>query len=571
MDDIKEVEKIIFGIFSPKEIVDMSVCKVDNTKLTGPNSVYDERMGGSADNNIPCVTCGMNPKECPGHFGHIEFNEYIINPLFYKQVVAFLRCCCTQCNRLLITEDQVAISGLIRFKHETRFKKIMEKLENVDICCHCGSPQPKITYAPVDNTISKVYKEKVLVEEELDIDNDEDDDDTPKKKPAKKKDAKISIVLSVDEIKKSLDAMPDEDIILCGFDPDRMHPRNLIMSVFPVIPPCARPFVLADGNVCDDDLTNQLLEIIKANIILKPDDDAIPDEKRATKRQKAYQSLKFRVLTFFNNSQGKAKHPTNGRPIKGLKERMTGKEGQIRNNLMGKRVEFSGRTVIGPDPTLEFGEMGMPDAIAAELTIPEHVTSFNKEILTKLVNDGKANFIMKNGGDTRINLKYAMWRKGTELMYGDVVIRKSSDDKTSEIKVENGNVTLTPGDCVRRNGKILKPLQSGDVIIRNDERLPNGPDVVLRFGDKIERDGKKISMSSVLTYPSKKRIHLNIGDQVHRHLRDGDTVLLNRQPTLHKGSMLGMKIKVLMGKTFRMNLATTKTFNADFDGDEIDL
>jgi DNA-directed RNA polymerase beta' subunit len=577
MDDIKEIEKIIFGIFSPKEIMDMSVCKVDNTKLTGPNSVYDERMGGSADNNIPCVTCGMNPKECPGHFGHIEFNEYIINPLFYKNVVAFLRCSCTQCNRLLITEDQVAISGLIRFKHETRFKKIMEKLETVDICCHCGSPQPKITYAPVDNTIAKVYKEKVLVEETMD---DVDYDDSPKKK-SMKKESKISIVLSVNEIKKSLDAIPDEDIVLCGFDPARMHPRNLVMSVFPVIPPCARPFVLADGNVCDDDLTNQLLEIIKANIILKPDDDAIPDEKRVTKRLKAYQSLKFRVLTFFNNSQGKAKHPTNGRPIKGLKERMTGKEGQIRNNLMGKRVEFSGRTVIGPDPTLEFGEMGMPEKIASELTIPEYVTTFNKEMLTVIVNNGKANFIMKNGGDTRINLKYAMWRKGTDLLYGDVVIRASSDgellevknengdegesQKVKELKVKNGNVTLIPGDYVRRNGKILKPLQAGDVIIRKDERIPNGPDVSLRFGDKIERDGKKISMSSVLTYTSKKRIHLNIGDQVHRHLRDGDTVLLNRQPTLHKGSMLAMRIKVLKGKTFRMNLATTKTFNADFD------
>ena len=92
----------------------------------------------------------------------------------------------------------------------------------------------------------------------------------------------------------------------------------------------------------------------------------------------------------------------------------------------------------------------------------------------------------------------------------------------------------------------------------------------IRFGDQIERNGKKIPYSSILTYPSKKRIHLNIGDEVHRHIQDNDIILLNRQPTLHKGSMLAKRARILPGKTFRMNLATTKTFNADFDGDEID-
>lgn len=576
MDDIKEIKNIIFGILSPEEIMNMSVCKIDTTKLTGPGSVYDDRMGGNAENNIPCVTCKQSPKECPGHFGHIEFNEYIINPLFYKNVVSFLRCFCLQCNRLLITEDEIILCDLFRYNNEHRFKKIMEKIEKVDICGHCQNPQPKITYTPSDNTISKVYKEKI------NIDENDYDENGENEKVVRKKDAKISIVLSIDEIKKTLDSILDEDVILCGFDPSRIHPRNFIISVFPVIPPCARPFVLTDGNICDDDLTNQLIEIIKANNVLKHTDDIIPDEKREAKCLKAYQTLKFRVSTFFNNSQGKAKHPTNGRAIKGLKERMTGKEGQIRNNLMGKRVEFSGRTVIGPDPTLKFGQMGLPIDIAKELTIPERVTSFNKEYLTKLVNNGKANFVMKNGGNTtngvkdpkcptakcptRINLKYAMHRKGTELLYGDIVIRGDT-----EIKVSNGNVILQTGDVIKRNGYILKPLQNDDVIIRKGKKINIDPNTFPQYGDKIERDGKIITLNDILFYPTKKSFNLNMGDVVHRHLIDGDIILLNRQPTLHKGSMLAKEIKVMQGKTFRMNLATTKTFNADFDGDEIDL
>ena len=566
MNDIKEIDRMIFGIFSPKEIIDMSVCKVDNNKLSGHGTVYDERMGPSLEGNLPCVTCGKSPKDCPGHFGHIELNEYIIHPLFYKQVVAYLRCICVSCHRLLITEDQISLEGLTRYKRERRFKRVIEKIEKVDVCCHCGDFQPTFAYSVTDNTISKVYKEKV-----------------PKKKTGSdsKKNTghtvnKVSIAMTVEDIKKTFDSFPDEDVRLCGFDPERIHPRNLILTTFPVIPPCARPFVLADGNICDDDLTNQLLEIIKANNLLADDDGTSEgkskskksssslQEKKESKRQKALQSLKFRISTFYNNSQGKAKHPTNGRAIKCLKNRITGKEGQLRNNLMGKRVEFSARTVIGPDPTLPFGWMGMPIEVAKELTFPERVTAFNKEYLTGLVNSGKANFIMTNNGETRLNLKYAMFRKGTELLFGDIIVR---EDK--EIKVVNSNVTLQETDKIIREGL----LQLGDIIIRGKkgaERRIKVEDVrmPLHVGDKVERYNKSNGDSNIvesIRMTKKKHINLRIGDIVHRHLKDGDIVLLNRQPTLHKGSMLAKRIRVMKHKTFRMNLATTKTFNADFD------
>lgn len=984
MNHIKEIESIIFGILSAKEIADMSVCKIDNTKLSGPNSVYDERMGCNIENNTPCVTCGLSPKKCPGHFGHIELSEYIIHPLFYKYVVSFLRCFCTHCNRLLITGDQLAICGLNRFKSEKRFAKILEKLEKVYLCTYCDSPQPKIVYTIADNSITMVYRENLNSEEDL-----------------KKKENKISVPLTVEEIKKSFDSFTDEDVILCGFDPARMHPRNLIMSNFPVIPPCARPFVMADGNICDDDLTNQILEIIKANNILKGmENEKEDDSKVAAKKQKTIQSLKFRIATFYNNSQGKAKHPTNGRPIKGLKERITGKEGQLRNNLMGKRCispdtqvmmfndgkskradeivvgdiivgddgfprnvidtitgqgvlyrvsqsygdsyiinsahvltlkyynhgkiywansigkfgswamkwydretksvkeaifsvseyttrekaedeikefikqkklssrvkyiwsseseeyilnyknvnkristrgktkeealtdinklratininpvididiqdylklsvidrnhmmgikldtpvkwpvkkidldprilgmwlgdvesintkftgkdehvvsycsewidskskkftvntfcnnihynsemyhnfpeklhsynllvfkyvpenyivnddyirllllsglidvygyvnengtiirlrwnesyaivvdgvvrlakslgfkatvdkikvaclrtfrfflqitisgkgleripvlsphkkcrssiydllsykieverigdgkfcgitvdknnrfllgdytithncDYSGRTVIGPEPNLPFGWMAIPKEVSKELTKPEMVCVFNKDYLEKLVNEEKANFIVKSN-KTKINLKYAMFSQGTPLLKGDIVIR---GDK--RIEVNNNNIILTSEDKVEREGKLMEGVKIGDVVIRENERIKvTRKNFPLRFGDQVERDGKIINKKRILTFTTKKYIKLELGDEVHRHLKDGDLVLLNRQPTLHKGSMLAMRVRVCSGKTFRMNLATCRTFNADFDGDEMNI
>jgi len=554
MNDVKEIGSMIFGIYSPKEIVDISSCKIDSNKLSGRGSVYDERMGPSLDSNLPCVTCNKSPKDCPGHFGYIELNEPIINPLFYKHVVAYLRCICIKCNRLLITKDQLSLNGILRYKRERRFKRILDKLEKVDVCCRCSHPQPTISYSVADNTISMVYKEKIATK----------DIDENKKKSGNFN--KISISLSVNDIKKIFDSFPDEDVALCGFDPERIHPRNLVLTMFPVIPPSARPFVVADGNICDDDLTNQLLEIIKANNALKDDDQSEKknlQEKKEVKRQKALQSLKFRIATLQNNSQGKAKHPTNGRAIKCLKNRITGKDGLLRSNLMGKRVNFSARTVIGPDPTLPFGWMGMPKEVAQELTIPERVTVFNKEYLTDIVNSGKANFIMTNNGETRLNLKYAMFRRGTELLYGDIVVR---DGK--EIKVINNNINLRENDQLIRSDF----LKIGDIIVRGrkgqEKRIKvKNVKTPLRIWDKIERinSNGEYTVVCYISIPKKKRINLNIGDIVHRHIKDGDVVLLNRQPTLHKGSMLAKKVRVMPHKTFRMNLATTKTFNADFD------
>ena len=66
-----------------------------------------------------------------------------------------------------------------------------------------------------------------------------------------------------------------------------------------------------------------------------------------------------------------------GRPLKSIKQRLKGKEGRVRGNLMGKRVDFSARTVITPDPNLQIDQVGVPRSIAANMTFPEIVTPFN--------------------------------------------------------------------------------------------------------------------------------------------------------------------------------------------------
>jgi len=153
-----------------------------------------------------------------------------------------------------------------------------------------------------------------------------------------------------------------------------------------------------------------------------------------------------------------------------------------------KRCEQSGRTVIGPDPTLRMGQLAVPPEMASNLTIPVQVTNYNIDYLTKLVNDGKANYVLKDNGNTRINLEHKLFFRGTSLNHGDIIIRKDHETgKEIEMTITNGKDMLQPGDRLKRNGEFIKDIK----------------------------------------YPEKRVYHLNIGDIVERKLMDGDYLLLN--------------------------------------------
>ena len=210
------------------------------------------------------------------HIGYIELNCPVIHPLYYKQVVSIIKCFCIKCHQLLITEDQIMLNNFHKSKGVKRFNKILEKLDKIDMCSHCSHPQPDIKHTIADNLISMIYKDKVK--------------------------GKVSITLQVEEIKKIFDNISDDDVVLLGFNPKLMHPKSLILTVFPVIPTCCRPYIISESNICDDDLTIQLVEIIKANNHLEQLDGI---QLSDTKKTKYLHTLKFRIATFYNNSSGK--------------------------------------------------------------------------------------------------------------------------------------------------------------------------------------------------------------------------------------------------------------------------
>jgi DNA-directed RNA polymerase beta' subunit len=454
--EVKEIDEIDFGILSAEEILRMSVAEINKNRLTSSNktkegmegSLYDPRMGPMESKQV-CITCNIRTKDCPGHFGHINLNIKIVHPLFYRMVLSFLKCVCIQCSKLLITEDHLKLWNFHRFKGEQRFSQILTKIIKIRFCINCSISQPKYTLITQEGSFIATYK----------VNNSVD-----------------KIKLSTEEIYNIFSKITDDDIRLLGFEPSKTRPVNLVLTVLPVIPPRARPFVVTD-NISDDDITLTYSELIKVNNNLKSDNIS------ESKRQKYIDTLIFRLKTLFDNSAGRSKH-TNSRPLKGFKERLCGKGGLIRGNLLGKRNDFSARTVIGPDPTLRLNEIAVPNEICEIESFPEIVNKWNLKKLQQLVWEGKIN-----------------------------LIDKKCDNKQSLKQIRRIHVKYI--------------LKSDDESLR------------------------------------KKLCTLRIGDIAHRQLIDGDVVLLNRQPSLHGGSMLAKRIIRRPGKTIRMNLATTSSFNAD--------
>ena len=507
-----DITALNFGILSPAEVLSFSVCEVnlDKPKKDGASdsTLYDSRMGPVED-DIPCPTCKHTMTECPGHFGHITLNKHIIYPLPYgfKTVLNFLKCFCFQCSRLIFSRDKLDMLGLLNHVGMKRYNAIVDSIDKVEICWNCNSQIPKffVHNPKADPKVMMFYK--LLTE---------------------KKSKENSMEVSISDIERIFKVISDEDIHLFGFNPHRMRPCNLILSIIPVLPPCSRPYVLTNGERCEDDLTTIYRDIVKTNA-------RILAAKTEEEQMKEVRSLSFYISVLMDNSKGRVKHP-NGRPKKGIKERLAGKSGIPRGNLLGKRTNFSARTVVGGDPTLKANEIGVPLCISSRVTTPETVCRFNLGKLERLVNSDQAEFVMRTDMETgqkrKIILKIVRRGKTTPLFFGDKVYREDPKEE-KEVMVKINDITS---------------LRDGDRIVRS-----TGEEVIAEVGKP-------------------RHFKLQLGDEVHRHIQDGDIVLLNRQPTLHVGSILAGRAKI---QPFRRTIGTplnlTTPQNMDYDGDEVNL
>ena len=457
---IKDISLIKFYLKTAEDIRKTSVCEITEIDLYSKNnepqkgSLMDTRMGPN-DKDILCKTCKNDINICPGHFGHIELAVPVYNVLYLNYIKKILEVTCCYCSNLLIDyNDNNFLKNLNTKQKNQKFKMISKfnKNNKTEICYNCAQPQPKYQKNGIGLNIIKTI------------------DDKGKQVELKKK-------LSASKVLKIFKNIKNSDIELLGLNKDFSRPESLIFTALPVPPPCIRPSVKYSTNMrSEDDLIYKYIDILKANHNIINSDKFLEDY---------IECLQYHVSTLIDNnikSVSQSQHRS-GRPLKCLKDRIKGKEARIRGNLLGKRVNFSARTVVGPDPSISIHELGIPYIICKKITIPETVNKYNIE---KLQNN------IENGPDKYPGANYIIKHKNRE------------------------NVTLD-----------------------------------LRF--------------------VKYKLKLEEGDIVERHLMENDYVLFNRQPSLHKMSMMGHSVKPIIGKSFRLNPSVCQPYNADFDGDEMNI
>lgn len=436
----KQVKSVWFNLISPEEIKKIARAKIVTPELYDMDGypvdggLMDLRLG-AIDPGVRCRTCGGKLKECLGHFGYIELARPVVHIKYVGLIETLLRATCDECGRLLLLKEAA---------EKLKIKGRLAKARNVKKCPHCGKKQGKVK-------LEKPYYFYI--------------------------DGKRILPST---IRNMLVRIKDEDLEVIGMK--NIRPENSVLTLLLVPPVTVRPSItLESGERSEDDLTHKLSDIVRSNQRLWENLNAGAPEVII---EDLWDLLQYHVTTFFDNNVSQlppARHRS-GQPLKTLTERIKGKEGRIRHNLAGKRVDFSSRTVVSSDPYLKINEVGIPIEVAKTLTVPERVNAVNIEKLKQLIRNGSnypgANYIIRPDG-----------RK-----------KKITDELKEELIDE-----------------------------------------------------------------------LEIGFVVERHLRDGDILLFNRHPSLHRLSLMAHYSRVLPGKTFRLNPATTFPYNADFDGDEMNV
>ncbi|CAA7389528.1 unnamed protein product [Spirodela intermedia] len=471
----RKIRSIRFSTFSGDEIRNSAEVQVWNNRFYDANvkpvehGLLDLRMGPGSKMGF-CATCHGSFSDCPGHFGFLKLTLPVFNIGYFSSILNILKCICKSCARILLPEKERK-EFLKKMRNpradvtqKNAYVKAIRDKCKASRCVRCGY---------INGVVKKGQSSLGIVQDFTKVHDETLQEFHSALSHIKDKERfRKTHVLSPDKALALFKKMVDED---CEVLYLKDRPEKLIVTDIAVPPVAVRPSVFMDLNN-EDSITNMLRNIINTNSILRED---LEGSAPAFKCLDCWAVLQAQVAEYINSEAPGVTDSKN----RGFVQRLKGKQGRFRGNLSGKRVEFTGRTVISPDPNLKITEVAIPILMARVLTYPERVSQHNIEKLRQCVRNGPtkypgANFVTHPDG-TRLHLKY----------------------------VEKKNVA-------------------------NE----------LKYGYVVER-----------------------------HLEDGDVVLFNRQPSLHRMSIMSHRAKIMPWRTLRFNESVCNPYNADFDGDEMNL
>ncbi|KAL4189457.1 hypothetical protein AMTRI_Chr08g165460 [Amborella trichopoda] len=480
----RKIKSVQFCMLSGPEIVkaaETQVYKRDYYNRTdlkpAEHGVLDTRMGFSTKSGS-CATCFGDFQTCPGHFGYLKLALPVFHVGYFRTTIIVLQCICKSCARILLFEEErkqflKKIRNPRAELHQKNdfVKKVIDKCKRVRICPRCGDYNGVVKKAGptfrISHDRSKANYDKLTKECKTAISQ------------TKYSNSDFNMVenLTPQRALALFERMVDEDCdLLYLYD----RPEKLIITHIAVPPAGIRPTYQSGSRLNENELTTKLWEIVQINHTLI---DHVNKGNLPQYYMDTWVLLQVRVALYINSELPSL--PLNYQPSKfegGLVQRLKGKQGRFRSNLEGKRVDFTGRTVISPDPNLKITEVAIPRLMAQILTYKERVTIHNIEKLRQCVRNGP-------------------------------------------VKYPGANFVISGGDTLS-----------------------------LRYGNK-----------------KRKADELKFGDFVERHLEDGEIVLFNRQPSLHRMSIMCHRARVMPWRTLRFNESVCNPYNADFDGDEMNI
>ena len=480
-------------MMSPQEIAKCGVFHVFERNLYQmpqrvplKNGILDPRMGTTDKKGAECATCKGKLIDCAGHFGYVKLEMPVFHIGYFKNIISILQQVCKECSRVMLPEEE-RTQFLKRFRNprleivpkRALSKKLADKCKRCRTCYHCGGANGVVKRAGASLKIvhEKYSKNPELMEAYM----KEFEEAVKHNDQLKANLSRVQDDLNPIRVQDILSKISPQDCELLDIA-DR--PEHLILTHLPVPPVCIRPSVEMDGQAGsnEDDITMKLIQIIEVNNVLR---QGLEKGLAINNLMENWDFLQIQCAMYINSELPglSAQYQGPGKPLRGFVQRLKGKQGRFRGNLSGKRVDFSGRTVISPDPNLRIDEVGVPLHIAKMMTYPEVVSRHNIEMIRERVRNG---------------------------------------------------MNKHPG--------------------ANFVRFKSGGTQYLKYGDRRR-------VASELKY----------GDVVERHLHDGDVLLFNRQPSLHKMSIMAHRARVMPWRTLRFNECVCTPYNADFDGDEMNI
>ncbi|KAH6915466.1 DNA-directed RNA polymerase III largest subunit [Coprinopsis sp. MPI-PUGE-AT-0042] len=488
----KVIKKLQFSLLNAQDTVKISEFEVTHRDLYTPtdrlpvkNGVLDRRLG-TTEKNAFCETCGQSSVNCVGHYAYIKLCVPVFHIGYFKHTVGILQSICKTCAHVLLDETDRR-TYLKRFRRpelenmhrQALFKAVNAMARKVVYCPYCSATNGAVKTAGALKIIHDKFRAKKTAEELEKFKKTFTSAVESQKELGMYLNKAVFEDLNALKVLDLFRRISDEDCELLGLQPDWGRPEQFIWQYLSVPPVTIRPSVAQDGASNEDDLTVKLTEIVFTNALIK---QGLAKGAPTPQFMEQWEFLQLSVAMYINSEMPGVPPQQGQKPIRGFVQRLKGKQGRFRGNLSGKRVDFSGRTVISPDPNLRIDEVAVPERVAKILTYPERVTAHNVDSLKQAI---------RNGPDVH------------------------------------------PGANYVARGDIKK---------------------FLKFGNR----------NAIAD-------NLAIGDIVERHVIDGDIVLFNRQPSLHKLSIMCHRAKVRPWRTFRLNECACGPYNADFDGDEMNL